>query len=250
MGRNRRDSARKRMAELRAREAARAHRRRALATVLGALVVIAVTILAVVLLRGGENSRSGYRGSLAPLTRQADGSVVMARPGVSGPVLEIYEDFQCPACKSMEEATGKTVKELAAAGEAKVVYRPFWLFRNSPEPTRGNSLRALNASLCAPADTWIAYHDRLFAEQGPENSPGFRDEDLISWARQVGIGDGGFASCVTGVRKSAQIDQADAAATKAGVQSTPWVTLNGRRLDQKTVFTPDGLRRAVREVAR
>jgi protein-disulfide isomerase len=249
MSTDKRRSARERMAERRAREAARGRRRRTLAMVLGAVVVIAAAVIAVVLLQDGR-SGSGYRGSLAPVTRQADGSVVMAEPGVTAPVLEIYEDFQCPACKSMEDSTGDTVKQLAAEGRVKVVYRPFSLFRDFPEPTRGNSLRALNASLCAPADKWIAYHDKLFAEQGPESSPGFANDDLISWARQVGIADGGFASCVTGNGGNAQIDQANAAAQKAGVQSTPWVTLNGRRLGQDAVFTPDGLRKAVQDAAR
>ncbi|HEX2315627.1 MAG TPA: thioredoxin domain-containing protein [Thermomonospora sp.] len=244
-----RRSARERLAAERAREAVRARRRRALAVTLGVVAVIAVVVVAVVLVRGGD-SGDGYEGAQAPATRQADGSVVVAQPGVTAPVLEIYEDFQCPACKSMEDATGDTVKELAAERRVKVVYRPFSLFRDAPEPTRGNSLRALNASFCAPADKWVAYHDKLFDEQGPENATGFENQDLISWARDVGITGAAFERCVTGNGRSAQVEQANAAAGRAGVQSTPWVTLNGRRLDQNAVFTPDGLRAAVRDAGR
>ncbi|HEX2315628.1 MAG TPA: thioredoxin domain-containing protein, partial [Thermomonospora sp.] len=181
----------------------------------------------------------------APLTRQADGSIVMARPGVTGPVLEVFEDFQCPACQKFEDASGKTIKELAAAGEVKVVYRPFSLFFQAPEPTKSNSTRALNASFCAPADKWVAYHDKLFKEQGPENTIGFENEDLISWAEDVGITGSAFETCVKDGQKNSMIPQANTAAQKAGVESTPWVTLNGRKLDQNVTFVPGALREAV-----
>ncbi|MBA9006442.1 DsbA family protein [Thermomonospora cellulosilytica] len=236
-------SARERLAEQRRREEQRHRRLRALLVGAGAVAVIAVVVAAVVLVQ----TRGGDEGPVAtaPVSRQADGSVVMAKPGVTAPVLEIYEDFQCPACQEFEEATGRTVKELAAEGKVKVVYRPFSLFRSSNEPTRGNSLRALNASLCAPADKWLAYHDKLFAEQGPETAKGFENADLVKWAAEVGITGDAFAQCVEGTRKQQQIDQVNATADRAGVQSTPWVTLDGRKLDQNATFTADGLREAV-----
>ncbi|SEF53219.1 Protein-disulfide isomerase [Thermomonospora echinospora] len=236
-------NARERLAEERRRQEQRGRRLRAVLVSGGAVLVIGIVVAAVVLMRSGGDD--GEATATAPLTRQADGSVVMAQPGVSGPVLEIYEDFQCPACQKFEEATGKTIKELAAEGKVKVVYRPFSLFREWPEPTKGNSARALNASLCAPADKWIAYHDRLFAEQGPENSKGFENDDLVGWAKEVGITGAAFEGCVRGAEKEPMIAQANAAATKAGVQSTPWVTLNGRKLDQNEAFTAAGLRKAV-----
>ncbi|WP_119729871.1 DsbA family protein [Thermomonospora amylolytica] len=244
-------TARERLAERRAREDRRARRRRTLGIAVGAVAVLAVVGAAAttVLVRGGGEA-AAPQGETAPLTRQPDGSVVMARPGVTAPVLEIYEDFQCPACKAMEDATGVTIKQLAAEGEVKVVYRPFSLFRALPEPISGNSLRALNASLCAPADRWLAYHDRLFAEQGPETARGFENDDLIAWGRQVGITGGDFASCVTGGARKAQIDRANDHAARNGVRSTPWLALDGRKLERDAVYTPGGLREAVERAAR
>ncbi|REE99759.1 DsbA family protein [Thermomonospora umbrina] len=242
-------SARERLAAERARDEVRARRRRALGMVSTTVAVIAVAVVAAVLVRGGD-SGDRPQGAQAPTTRQPDGSIVMAEPGVTGPVLEIFEDFQCPACKAMEDATGDTVRRLAAEGRVKVVYRPFSLFRTAPEPTRGNSQRALNASFCAPADRWLAYHDRLFEEQGPENAVGFENRDLVSWAEDVGIGGGAFASCVARGGGGAAAERADAAARRADVESTPWVTLNGRRLDEDAVFTPEGIRGAVRNAGR
>lgn len=237
-------TARERLAAERARAAAAGRRRRAGLIGLVALAVIAVAVVAVVVIRGaGEDD--AYQGALAPVSRQPDGSVAMAAAGVTKPVLEIYEDFQCPACRSFEEATRDTLKELAAAGKVRVVYRPFSLFRDFPEPTSGNSKRALNASLCAPADKWMAYHDKLFDEQGPESAKGFGNDQLISWAGDVGITGDAFATCVNSTAKAAEMDKVNQAATKAGVESTPHVTLNGQPLGNDTAFTPDRLRRAI-----
>ncbi|REE99758.1 DsbA family protein [Thermomonospora umbrina] len=239
-------SARERLAEERKREAQRAKKLRALLVSGGALLVIAVVVVAVVLVQsGGDDDKGEPAVATAPLSRQADGSIVMAKPGVTGPVLEIFEDFQCPACEKFEEASGKTVKELAAEGKVKVIYRPFSLFFQGQEPTRGNSIRALNASLCAPADKWVAYHDRLFEEQGPETSQGFGNGDLVTWGEEVGITGDAFDSCVRDGQKNAEIPKANAAAQKAGVESTPWVTLNGQKLDQNITFVPGALRKAV-----
>lgn len=243
-------TARERLAEERKRQDERRRRLRALLISGGALVVAAIVVAAVVLVQsGGDSGDDDAPIALPPVTRQADGSVVMAKAGVTAPVLEIYEDFQCPACKQAEAEISRTYKELAAEGKAKVVFRPFSLFRTWPEPTKGNSARALNASFCAPADKWVAYHDKLFAEQGPESESGFSNQQLISWAGDVGITGSAFASCVNGNQKAAQMEQANAAATKAGVDSTPWLTLDGKKLDQNASFTADGLRSAVEAVA-
>jgi protein-disulfide isomerase len=239
-------SARERLAEERKRQSDRRKKTRALLVAVGALAAIAIAVIVVVVLRSGGGEPADPVAT-APLTRQADGSMVMARPGVTAPTLEIYEDFQCPACKKFEEETGRTIQELAAAGELRVVFRPFSLFRQWPEPTKGNSTRALNASLCAPADKWLAYHDRLFAQQGRENAPGFGNADLIKWAREVGITGDAFVSCVTGNGQAAQAAKLNEGAQRAGVQSTPWVTLNGTKLGDDAIFSAEGLRKAVRD---
>lgn len=237
-------SARERLAEERRRRAEKEKRLRALMVSLGALAVIAVIVVGVVVYQANKDGSESFSGALAPVSRQADGSVVMAKAGVQGPVLDIYEDFQCPACEKMEATSSDTIKRLAAEGRVKVVYRPFSLFRSQPEPVRGNSERALNASFCAPADKWIPFHDKLFKEQGPETKPGFSTQELVAWGKEVGITDPGFGQCVTGNGKKAEADKANAAAQQAGVQSTPWVVLNGKVLGD-VVFSPRDLEKAI-----
>ncbi|MEU8344173.1 thioredoxin domain-containing protein [Spirillospora sp. NPDC048832] len=243
-------SARRRLARERAREAARGRRRRALVVVLGAVALAAVAVVAVVVVTsrdGGGPSVDDYKGALAPATRQRDGSVAMAKPGVTAPVLDVWEDFQCPACKAMEARLGATMKQLAAEGRLKVVYRPFQLFQQ--EPLMGNSRRAANAAACMPASHWVKYHDRLFAEQPEEGTKGFLPKELIAWAVDLGVRDAAFTACVDGEQRMRTVNQASAAAGKAGVDATPYLALNGRKVGDEVLGSADELRKAIARAA-
>src|SRR5687768_5927922 len=110
-------SARERLATERKRQAARQKQRRLLAIVIGSVVLVAAVVVGAVLIIDHKN-KSGravaHKGALAPLTRQPDGSIVMAKAGVTKPVVEVFEDFQCPVCKTFEDASGSTIEQLAA----------------------------------------------------------------------------------------------------------------------------------------
>jgi protein-disulfide isomerase len=242
-------TARERLAEERKRQAARAKQRRLLTVVLGAVAVVALVVVVVVVVMDQRSQRdqtaAPYRGPQAPLTRQSDGSIVMAKQGVNGPLIEVFEDFQCPACKSFEDGTGKTVKQLAAEGKAKVVYWPFHLFGQQRDPIKSNSLRSASAALCVPAPQWLSYHDALFKFQPQEGSEGFATKDLVAWGRDVGVTDANFEKCVTGQQKKSQVDTMTTYALQTRqVNSTPTVFLNGRKLENE-LQDPAALQKAV-----
>ncbi|TDD67159.1 DsbA family protein [Actinomadura rubrisoli] len=234
----------------RTRAAARQRRRRMLVVVLGAMAAASagVALVAVAVARSGDERTVGaYKGALAPAVRQRDGSIAMARPGVTGPVLELYEDFQCPACLALEERQGGTLKELAAEGRAKVVYRPFQLFQQ--EPLMSNSRRAANAAACAPADRWMRYHDTLYTRQPEEGDVGFTNPQLIKWAGEAGITGAAFTACVRRYERIAAVDEATAHAGRAGVSATPYLALNGRKVDDDALGSADALKEAVAKAA-
>ncbi|MET9070425.1 DsbA family protein [Streptosporangium sandarakinum] len=193
-------------------------------------------------------------GALAPISVAADGSVVMAKPGVDKPVLEVYEDFQCPACRALEETSGSTIKNLAAEGKAKVVYHPITIFPEDMNKgvTRGNSLRAGAAARCIPGGApWSRFHDQLFRKQPAENTPGFSLEDLVAWGRDAGVTDPGFERCVTGQEKA----QAHLAASarildQAKLKGTPTLKLDGKEVDNEVAFRPAELRQEVVDAAK
>ncbi|MFJ2029485.1 thioredoxin domain-containing protein [Streptosporangium sp. NPDC087985] len=192
--------------------------------------------------------------ALAPITVAADGSVVMAQPGVEKPVLDVYEDFQCPACKALEETSGATIKNLAAEGKAKVVYHPITIFPQEMNKgvTRGNSLRAGAASRCIPGGTpWIKYHDRLFKGQPSETVEGFKTEDLVAWGADAGVDASTFDTCVTKQEKAPQqIDYSAKVLESAKLQGTPTLKLNGTEVANDVAFKPGDLRKTVLDAAK
>ncbi|RFS85258.1 hypothetical protein D0T12_09395 [Actinomadura spongiicola] len=242
-------SARERLSAERKRQAARAKQRRLLAIVLGSVVAVAVIVVGTVLIvdRQRDNGKAeAYTGALAPLSRQQDGSIVMAQPGVTKPELEIFEDFQCPVCKQFEDSSGKTILELAREGKVKVVYRPFHLFGQQRDPIKINSLRSAEAALCVPADKWISYHHALFRFQPREGDEGFAPDDLVKWGKDVGVTDANFEKCVRDEEKKTQVQAMTKYALQdRRVEGTPTVFLNGQKLEMGQVMNPGALRATV-----
>src|SRR3989442_1233057 len=126
-------SARERLAEERKRQAQKQQRMRALTIAISALAIVALAVVVTVYVVN-KKDKNTYTGALAPATRMADGRILMGKPGLKAPLLEMFEDFQCPICKEMESTSGNTIKRLAAEGKVNVIYNPFWLFKEREEP--------------------------------------------------------------------------------------------------------------------
>ncbi|GLY82634.1 DsbA family protein [Actinoallomurus iriomotensis] len=239
-------SARERLAEERKKQAQKQQRMRRLMITLSGLVVVALAVVITVYFVNKKDAGS-YTGALAPTTRQADGAILASKPGAKAPKLELFEDFQCPICHEFEKSSGATIKRLAAEGKVNVLYYPFWLFKQQAEPIKGNSQRAANAALCAPADKWIQYHDAIYKHQPAEGSNGFSNKDLIGWAKDLGFDTPQFEQCVNGGQKQSQIDSmTNYAEQTRQVTGTPTVFLNGQSVDlNSTLLNAKNLEKAI-----
>ncbi len=104
------------------------------------------------------------------------------------PTLELWEDFQCPGCKALEDAVGPQIAELGASGTVKLLYRPAtFLDGRANLQIPNSSARATAAWGCAiDAGKGIEYHSTVFANQ-PTEGDGYSDETLIGFASQAGI---------------------------------------------------------------
>ncbi|WP_424534583.1 DsbA family protein [Sphaerisporangium viridialbum] len=250
MGKAARDlSARERIKSQREQERKQQQRRR-LATVV-TVVVVALAVIGGAFWYVQSGKSETLSGQLAPITLQSDGSRVMAKPGVEKPVLDIYEDFQCPACQSFEQTSSATVKNMAAAGQVKVVYHSVNIF--TTEPTRGNTIRASAAARCVPdGKQWMAFHDRLFKEQPPETKSGFAIDDLVKWGKEAGVTDPGFESCVRSQKEAAAQAEYNKKLEDTGAfaKGTPTLRLNGKEIDNTISFSPSSLRNAILDAAK
>jgi protein-disulfide isomerase len=239
-------SARERLAEERRKQAQKQQRMRRLMVTLSGLVIVALAVVITVYFVTKKDPNA-YTGALAPTTRQSDGAILASKPGAKAPKLELFEDFQCPICHEFENSSGSTIKRLAAEGKVNVLYYPFWLFKQQTEPIRGNSQRAANAALCAPADKWIQYHDAIYKHQPAEGSKGFSNKDLISWAKDLGFDTPQFEQCVNGGQKQSLVDSmTNYAEQTRKVTGTPTVFLNGQTLDlNSTLLNAKNLEKAI-----
>lgn len=232
------------------REAYRKQERRRRITMIVTVAVVAVVAIGIGWWSIAQSRSEELAGELSPVTVQSDGTVVLAKPGVTGPVVDVYEDYQCPACRQMEETSGATLKNLATEGKAKVVYHMITIF--GQEPTRGNSLRASAASRCvADGDKWLAYHEKLYKNQPSETVNGFALDDLVKWGKDAGITDPGFESCVRSQEKAAEHQEYSNKILSTGkITGTPTVMIDGKPLDGNTAFVPSALRDAVADAAK
>ncbi|QYC40751.1 Serine/threonine-protein kinase PknE [Nonomuraea coxensis DSM 45129] len=242
-------SAREKIKEQQAAARARDRRKRAI-TYTAAGVTAVAAVGAGIWYGAGKYQSEEATAGLAPITVQPDGTVVMAQSGVEKPVLDVYEDFQCPACKEAERVSGQTIRNLAAEGKAKVVYHAITIF--SQEPTRSNSLRAGNAARCvADGKQWMAFHDLLFENQPPENKEGFTNGQLIEWGKEAGVSAPGFEQCVnSGKNVQAQQSYSQKIMDEQKLTHTPTLKLNGKEVDNAVVFSPSELRDAVTKAAK
>jgi hypothetical protein len=172
---------------------------------------------------------SRFAGPYAPVTVNANNSVTMAQPGVKAPVLDVYEDFQCPPCRAFEKANGGVIQQLAAAGKLKVVYYPFTIF--SSQPQLANSTRAWAAAKCAPPADWVAYHNDLFAAQPALTTVGgFPVSQLVQLGKKAGITGQAFSSCVRSQRYAGLDSTISNQVLTNGPDGLPTLKLNGQLL--------------------
>jgi hypothetical protein len=237
--------ARDRLRREREREARR--RRRARWSVVGAavLVLVAGAVAGTVALRHGHNPRKvefGYAGPYAPVTLNIDNSVTMAQPGVTSPVIAVYEDFQCPECRTFENANGGMIQRLAYQGKVKVVYYLFTI--SSGQPEQANSIRAWAAARCAPPSHWAKYHNALYADQPAQTTvDGFSVGMLVGLGRKVGITSPAFAKCVRSQEYALEDAPLSDQIMNGGVSRMPTLTLNGHVLHISP--TSSGLRKQI-----
>jgi len=176
------------------------------------------------------------------------------------PLLQIWEDFQCPACAQFELASGSAIQGLIDAGKVRVEYRPTifldkkLISSNTAAGNANSSQRATMGFGCAvDANAAEKYHAGVFNSQPTEEGAGFSTDTLISIAESSGItGDalGSFTDCLTSEKYAGWVANSYAAFDSEGVSSTPTGLLNGTELTSDVLFDPAQLTAAIEAAAK
>jgi protein-disulfide isomerase len=246
MSKSGRPAARERIRRERERAARRRQRNRVLIVVGSALGAIAIAVAVILVIRPGQSTGTStaavhsayYNGPFAPVTKNSDHSVTSAQPGVKTPVLDVYEDFQCPVCDVFEKANGAAVQKLARQGKVRVIYHPFTIFLGE-QPAQDNSVRAWAAAQCVPAGSWLRYHNLLYSNQpGERTKNGFPVSLLLALGAKIGLTSASFTHCVSSQTYAPQAVPFSDQVIKGGIDSTPTVKLNGRAVGLETLEQP------------
>jgi protein-disulfide isomerase len=142
-------------------------------------------------------------------------------------LIEVWEDFQCPACQGYSETIEPQVTQnYVATGKARYVFRHY-PFLDTNSATK-ESHQAANASMCANEQgRFWDYHDILYTNWNGENEGAFSDKRLVAFAETIGLDMDKFNDCFETNRYNDEIEKDKADGEAAGVQGTPSVFVNG-----------------------
>lgn len=160
------------------------------------------------------------------------------------PTVEVYEDFQCPACQQFEGVLGSTLTDLAGKGEIKLVYNTLTFLDDRLR--NDGSMKAGNGAYCAAdAGKFQEFHDLAYLHQ-PSEGTGWTSEGLKALAAQAGLSGDALTTwqkCVDGGKYVNYLKSVEATAFgKDGIKSTPTYRINGTIVNNTDIATPDKLK--------
>ena len=203
-----------------------------------AIIVIMVLVLAFTIWRASDDGSDSAKGEQKTPTSVESGEPLQpykdAEPAADAPVVDVYEDFRCPICKTYEGVAGQTITKLAEQGKIKLRVH---LMTVIDANTGGHSSAIAGSSaVCAlEQDKWTEYHRALFELQPTEETAeGFAESDFTKAAKESGLSGKAlekWQQCTDNQTYIDYVKSVDEAATKSGVTGTPTTKVNGKQLD-------------------
>ena len=173
-------------------------------------------------------------------------------PSGDGPVtVQVWEDFQCPACKAFEESAGENVRQLAQDGKIRLVTRVTTFLDRSF--STNNSRRAAAAYGCAvDAGKGAEYKTTVFANQPATEGEGWTDDQLVGFAGDAGItGDAltTFEQCFTDRVYLPWATNSTEEFYNNQIPGTPTVLVDGKKVETAQVVDPAAFQKLIDEAA-
>ena len=194
------------------------------------VIGMVVFIVAVGIIFSFISNRASSNFAIPAAVSEADGYGIVLNPTAT-PTIDIWVDYQCPACRSFEVLNGGYLNEIIAQKKAKVVFHPLTFIG-------AESIIAANAAACAADENkFVDMNLALFQNQaGSENSGKWQGDVMLAIGESIGIKSESFKQCVReGNYVKWTRNVTDASASK-NVNSTPTIRINGKDLDRNTEY--------------
>jgi protein-disulfide isomerase len=146
--------------------------------------------------------------------------------------IDVFEDFQCPACKSFtENIEPLVIQNLVATGQARYVFHNYPFLDGDGAGSSGESDQAANASMCASEqDKFWEMHTALYINWNGENQGAFNNRRLQAIAESIGLDMDSFNSCFSSNKYESEVQADFDLGQDMGVSGTPTVFVNGNRV--------------------
>lgn len=127
-----------------------------------------------------------------------------------------FGDYQCFYCNKFFHTTeSEIVKNYVDTGKAKMIFKDFTIIGQ-------DSITAANAAHCANEEgKFWEYHDTLYNNWTGENNGWASLENLAVFAKEIGLDETSFDSCMTEQRYFSVIDASNSDARTLGLTGTP-----------------------------
>jgi len=160
--------------------------------------------------------------------------IVFNKELTDAPFIEIYEDFQCPACARFESIAGEYIEELITTKKAKVAFHTLSFLG-------GESQIAANAAACsADEGKFLQLHKTLMANQPRENSGAWNSAYFSTLGLGLGISSPEYDKCISGNKYMGWVKNVAEEGAKRNINSTPTVLINGKEIDRNTAYASLG----------
>ena len=148
--------------------------------------------------------------------------------------IDVFEDFQCPACQRFTENTEPLIiQNLVASGQARYVFHNYPFLDGNGAGSTGESDQAANPAMCAnEQDKFWEMHSILYANWNGENQGAFSSRRLQAMAESLELDLDAFNSCFNSNKYEAEIQADFDLGGQMGVSGTPTVFVNGQRVGE------------------
>lgn len=227
------------------------------------ILIAVVCVVAVVGIIGGavvySNNNKAASGAVGPDPSHALPKTVSsetyalpfkADPKAGVPLVQIWEDPQCPACAQFEGTAGPILEAAAQANTINLEYRPTTFL--DPKIGNDSSSRAISAWGCAVDEgKGNQFHNTMFQNQ-PTEGAGYTQQVLIGFGQSVGIEGADFTkfeTCVNNLTYTGWAANSTEKFQQDGIEGTPTVVVNGKVLSTEGV-TPANIIEKIQEAAK
>ena len=196
-----------------------------MALVTGLALVLGAVLVVLALPRGGTEGDELQVPFTSYPADLVDGEVVGAADAPV--VIELYSDFQCPACKLfVTERLPRLLNDFIRPGTVRIEARDI-AFLGTGNPDESLELAA-GARCAAEQDRYWPFHDLVFWNQGRENRGDHDTAFIQRVADAAGLDRAAFDACFAKADSRAPVTATTAQAAAAGINSTPTLLVNGQ----------------------